>query len=93
MSEMIEKVAKAIAGAIYVAPFENLASTMADPALFIPIARAVLQAMREPDDAMVEAMRLTMQYTELPRKIDERDLIDIFRAALDAALSPPRGEP
>ncbi|MBR2268746.1 hypothetical protein [Sphingobium sp.] len=81
MSEMIERVAKAI----YEEddpwhkawPWPNLNESQGSPEPYRRIAAAAIKAMREPSEAMIEAGQQT----------DETiTAVDVYRAMIDAAL-------
>lgn len=87
MSEMVERVAKALwensqlkpYHVIDVAPATAVPESGPDWQRFVPVAREVIKAMREPSDAMVSS--------GLPvADMDSGHPEDIWRAMIDAAL-------
>ncbi len=81
MSEMVEKVARAIASA------NGDDGTFK---AFLPHARAAIEAMR-PNDAMISAAYEVFSGKMLMRE-EDRDLIErVLTVAIDAALSEERG--
>ena len=82
MSEMIERVAKAI----YEEddpwhkawPWPNLNESQGSPEPYRRIAAAAIKAMREPSEAMIEAGQ--------QRSDETITAVDVYRAMIDAAL-------
>lgn len=99
MTDMIERVARAICRAGGKDPDETMIelggvrTPMWDA--FVPIARAAIEAMREPTEAMVAAMGSDLTDEGEPRAGTQASL-ELSRAhwrkGIDAALNPP-GEP
>lgn len=96
MTEMIERAARAIVGCMYGAdPDKPLLSRGADPDVihmgeptwkaFVPMARAAIEAMREPTEAMiVVGAEQVVMITD--RKRDFHPVKELWMDMIDAAL-------
>ena len=82
MSEMIERVAKAIA--LDDCQTWNELDAV-NRGMFLSFARAAIAAMREPTEAMLEAGTITVSKTGVI-SISTQDAARIWRAMVDAAL-------
>ena len=84
MSEMIERVARAIAGAMEQnggAPYDLYIRNKHSKMILYDQARAAIEAMREPTEAMVEsADRATLPH------VGPDDCLDAHKAMIDEAL-------
>jgi len=90
MNEMIERAAKAIAIEQF-GDLENGAWTFDPIAEAVPLARAVIAALREPTEAMVLAGKSSnfLEWSLEPGEgIDEIKIEKAWRSMIDSILSP-----
>ena len=83
MSEMVEKVAKALAVKSHMADWVDIGEGSKD--VILMLARAAIEAMRDPTDEMAESGAGTQVFFGW-KGANAPECADIYRAMIDAAL-------